>query len=220
MHAACWARLTRLSGRGEGFFKRPFHAKFRSGSFRVHPHSGDGRHDRVGAAHASAQGDDESALELLTSLHRFSLQHEKDSISLAETAASVQTARWHCKGRTANRDVLRRCLHKMRRDGRPEIVAAAARSLAAHLRPRKRLRANARAPCPWREPRFRRGDRACAVATENVTWWRPVLCPLLRRTLLCHPLRCVGSSGVGVGLRSLHDDNCQGVGCARRGCRK
>ena len=96
---------------------------------------------RASAAQASAQGDDEGALELLTSLHRFSLQHEKDTISLAETSASVQTARGHCKGRTANRDVLRRCLHKMRRDGRREIVAAAAQSLAAHLRPRKRLRA-------------------------------------------------------------------------------
>ena len=57
---------------------------------------------RASAAQASAQGDDEGALELLTSLHRFSLQHEKDSISLAETSASVQTARGHCKGRTAN----------------------------------------------------------------------------------------------------------------------
>ena len=95
---------------------------------------------RASASLAHAQGAHESALELLARFHEFLIQHEKDSISLAETAASVQAARGRCKGRRVNRAILQRCLRMMRRDGRREIVAAAALTLSASLRPRKRLR--------------------------------------------------------------------------------
>ena len=95
---------------------------------------------RASASLAHAQGAHESVLELLARLHEFLIQHEKDSISLAEAAADVQLARGRCKGRRVNRAILQRCLRMMRRDGRREIVAAAALTLSASLRPRKRLR--------------------------------------------------------------------------------
>ena len=99
---------------------------------------------RAAAAHAHLQGDDERAVDLLSSLHQVNLRHETDSVGRAETAAGVQVARGRCMGRTVNRDILRRCLRIMRRDGRPDLVAAAARSLASTLRPQARLRVKSR----------------------------------------------------------------------------
>ena len=99
---------------------------------------------RASAAQAHLRGDDERAHDLLSSLHKVNLRHETDSVGRAETAAGVQVARGRCMGRTVNRDILRRCLRIMRRDGKPELVVAAALSLASTLRPRARLRVKSR----------------------------------------------------------------------------
>jgi tetratricopeptide (TPR) repeat protein len=89
---------------------------------------------------ASAQGLYTEAWSFLLGRHNIAMEISRDVVLRAETLAEANVARARCPGKKVSPEAMCRLLRILRRTGKAQVVSEAARCLAPHVRPKRRLR--------------------------------------------------------------------------------